>query len=317
MIYEYALDPELIAEWIINRNNRIAREFDPLKGRLMSNYPRKWVGKVKDSLRSKGVDPAESKAYEAIMTCLSAPTKKRISRTLEGPNVYDGSSESSWLKNALHEHQKKAFKAILTNDRTQSSADILTQEKIDETLDKIPSWDVPTAVQVKRNSHDMAALVAPLLSSATIIKFIDPYILKNKRNNASYTGIGKGYKDSLSAYFAAILTNRRTELKTVEIHTKADNPYPIKEISSLLPDGLKQGKLSIFIWEEREGGPKFHNRYIITDIGAVSFHHGLDSANNKKEQYDDVNIIDSALYSEWFSKGSQKFDLVEDPIHIP
>ena len=36
-------------------------------------------------------------------------------------------------------------------------------------------------------------------------------------------------------------------------------------------------QITLYKWQERPGGQKLHNRYILTGLGGVSFHHGLDT----------------------------------------
>ena len=45
------------------------------------------------------------------------------------------------------------------------------------------------------------------------------------------------------------------------------------KLPSILPAGVL---LTVYRWKNREGGEKLHNRYILADIGGVSFNTGLD-----------------------------------------
>ena len=54
----------------------------------------------------------------------------------------------------------------------------------------------------------------------------------------------------------------------------------------IIPKGLK---VTVFQWKERPNGQKLHNRYILTDLGGVSFHHGLDTG--KEGEIDDITLL--------------------------
>ena len=54
----------------------------------------------------------------------------------------------------------------------------------------------------------------------------------------------------------------------------------------IIPQGLK---VIFRQWQEKPGGEKLHNRYILTDIGGVDFGTGLDEGD--AGQTDDIKLL--------------------------
>jgi hypothetical protein len=57
-------------------------------------------------------------------------------------------------------------------------------------------------------------------------------------------------------------------------------------LPKLLPAGAS---LEVVSWREKNGGAKFHNRFVLTELGGVSFGVGLDQQENGTGQTDDLN----------------------------
>jgi hypothetical protein len=74
--------------------------------------------------------------------------------------------------------------------------------------------------------------------------------------------------------------------------------------------------LSFKRWAERPGGEKFHNRYLLTDIGGVILGVGLDAGNSG--QTDDVNLMDAVQFLKRWDQfnGACAFDLADEPAAI-
>ncbi len=105
MIYEYALEPELVATWHEHHAGRYFKEkFGIGQGRLVSRYPKHWKRLVWEALAS--ADQNVQKRMEALLAFL---TETMILRAT--PYHYNG--ERPWLENAEAEHARCAFRAIV------------------------------------------------------------------------------------------------------------------------------------------------------------------------------------------------------------
>jgi len=76
MIFEYALEPEMVAAWGSAHNSRFfSREFGLGQGRLVSRYPKNWARKVWDSYQ--GANQMDRKRLEELLIRLQATMVKR------------------------------------------------------------------------------------------------------------------------------------------------------------------------------------------------------------------------------------------------
>lgn len=81
-------------------------------------------------------------------------------------------------------------------------------------------------------------------------------------------------------------------------------------MTARIPTGVT---LNFKRWSERPNGEKFHNRYLLTDIGGVIFGVGLDAGS--ASQTDDVNLMDAVQFLKRWGQfnGACAFDLVDEP----
>ncbi|OGR05371.1 MAG: hypothetical protein A2511_05215, partial [Deltaproteobacteria bacterium RIFOXYD12_FULL_50_9] len=191
--------------------------------------------------------------------------------------------KKSWIENALQEHSRHPFHAIITRNNPETRPEILAESKL--TGNGSNKWDIPHGRIVPRKAPEMTAAIEMMLSRCRWIKFIDPHISPSRPD----------YKTSLQA-FLTILANERPvgPPAAVEIHTGlhgATGNFLKKAFELLIPAGLT---VTLVQWQERPGGQRLHNRYILSDLGGVSFHHGLDTGADGET--DDITRLDREQY---------------------
>jgi len=154
----------------------------------------------------------------------------------------------------------------------------------------------------------MAAALRAMLSRCRWVRFVDPYISQcNSR-----------HRQSLAAFLEILITDRPVgRPDSIEIHTRGDVAaieHQRRFYERIIPSGIK---VSVFQWRERTGGQRLHNRYILTDLGGVSFHHGLDCGF--EGETDDITRLGREQYERrcmQYIKNSSAFDKVIDPLEI-
>lgn len=275
MIYEYALEPEMVAAWGDYHNHRFfLREFGLGSGRLVSRYPKSWAKKVWDSF--DGTSQMDRKRLEELLVRLKETMVKR-----KDP-VWDDAQES-WLENALTEHARHHFFKIMARNNPGARPEVIAEDTL--AASPCPGWDVPHGMPVNRKAGDMAAAVNMMLGCGRWVKFIDPYFVQGKM----------GHKRSLTAFLMILAEERPVgPPETIEIHTSgggATTDYLREFYEKITPAGLQ---VTLYRWQERPGGQKLHNRYILTDLGGVSFLHGLDTGADGEK--DDISRLDREQY---------------------
>lgn len=297
MIYEYALEPEMVAAWGDRHNHRFfIREFGLGSGRLVSRYPKKWAKKVWDAF-AVGNDMDKKRLEELLIRLQETKIKRK-------DYVWD--DEKSWLENALLEHGRHPFRAVLAKNNPTNRPEILSEDAL--AIIPCPNWDNHHGVNVNRNALEMRAVVEMMLARCRWVKFIDPHISPREYR----------YQQSLSAFFAILAGERPVgPPESVEIHIGPDSGnenFHREEFGKILPVGLK---VILFQWQEKPGGQALHNRYILTDIGGVSFHHGLDiGANGEKDDITRLDPEQYILHCKQYDLTEPAFDQAADPIEL-
>jgi hypothetical protein len=98
---------------------------------------------------------------------------------------------------------------------------------------------------------------------------------------------------------AATSTRRPGEVLTVEIHVndELEAGYFKTQCRQCLPQIIPNGvRVLVAQWREKQQGEKLHNRFILTDIGGVSFGIGLDDADGNDGQTEDIQLLNEETY---------------------
>ena len=305
MIQEYALEPELVASWHDRMQFRFfVDQFGLGTGRVVSRYPSKWRKVVWESFQSAFGSTAgevERKRIEELLARLTATKVRRTGCVWE--------NGSSWLVNAEVEHTRRPFYSILARDNPRKKPDVMCA---DDVLDGTPTgWHAPSSVIVDRTAAAMATSIEKMLLCATRIMFVDPHFRASRAT----------FRNPLTEFLRSI----RVEIPKVglELHTGHSGDaapswkYFRKECEDYLPKIVPTGlTLIVKRWNNRGGGERLHNRYILTDIGGVQFGVGLDEG--PPGSTDDISLLSAESFRqrlEEYSGPAHAFEL-EGQINI-
>ncbi|MDF0674051.1 MAG: hypothetical protein P0120_06880 [Nitrospira sp.] len=268
MIYEYAVEPELLSNWTNFRY--FSGQFGVSRGRLISRYPKRWERMVYESLTAC---PPVEKAK--IVERLSRLKDRMITRQ----NTWDKHKE--WLLNAETEHGLRPFRAILAHHNPRSQPFVLEGNDVEENH---PLWKVEVSQPVARTPQQICACVGPLLRISKQILFVDPYFRPSQHN----------YRMLFAELFELFLQDRSFGLASVGIFVSDKISCTgqhffdecQKYIPALIPVGMQ---VTIGLWSQRVDGEEIHNRYVLTDRGGVKFGNSLREGDTGTS--DDVNLL--------------------------
>ena len=318
MIYEFALDPELVSRWHDKREYAFFRDrFGLDAGRLASAYPKKWRRLVKRAFYDLFPNnPNAEMRLEALLDTLCANMVKR-------DNTF--SDKPTWLERAEHEHNERPFRGILSLENPRTHPAVMT---VDGLLDDLhPNWHVPPDPTPPRRADEFAQTVAPLLRCCRHAIFIDPYFRPSRSR----------FRDSVEAMLD-ILWNQAlsSEARIAEIHLDIKNilgedltqdeisrsrSHFLNEFQQHFARTIPAGRtLRIAFWRTKEGQERLHNRYVLTDIGGVSFSGGLDiSQPGRDNESDDLHRLSSTQHIRRWGQyvSAPAFELVCDLIILP
>ena len=284
MIYEYAIDPQLIHNWAQNKRDR--REFVQSFGigqpRIMAGFPKfhKWRSLVLRSIPASFTDN-DKKIVEELVNAIGEVTVRR------NRNIYDGSTD--WLDNIRTENAATPFNNVFLKSRpTPPLGNEFEQADIYSKPTKY--WDFPSQVLANRTASELADAVSNMLRLATRIIFIDPYI----RNTSDKL-------NPLAAYINRAINNRVSDTSPdIEVIFDGNSSgaptseYLYNAIISNIGDSINHVSLTVKELGQNIGGEKLHNRYILTDLGGCSFGVGLDEGSGSES--DEITLLSKEVY---------------------
>ena len=307
MLHEYAVDPELVATWVDRRTGRyFLDKFGLGSPRIISGYPRKhWKKLVWIAGRERRHDDVELKRLQELVKNLSEVMVKRRDAVWN--------PEREWLDNALEEHRRASFRAIVARGNPAGHSAILVADDLERTT---PLWNPPRGVTVARKASAIADAVGDMLRAATDIVFVDPYFAPHRRR----------FLEVLDACFGKCFEGRAAGPPRIRIFTSSDEKngtfkFFKEKCSNHLPRTLPADQEATIrrLQERRPAGEKLHNRYILTELGGVSFGTGLDTEQELAGTTDDLNLLDRGQYeTRWrqYAGEPPEFDQPEDPITV-
>jgi hypothetical protein len=303
VIYEYAIEPELAASW---HDPRAARFFVAQMGigtpRVPCEFPSAtWVAEVMRALRASVPDPVRfqnaKKHLDALLARLRQYATQRHGAVAQNER---------WLDAALREHGQRAFRGILVERNPGGLPSVVLEA--DTFAHDCPQWRVDHA-PVLRDGRQLAALLGPMLLGARELRLVDPY----------FDAANASFRDPILRMLATFQTAHGTGPLRAEIHTTIEHP---KRHETVRPGELvlrardkardaithlraaagPRLTLVLYVWDERHGGEKLHNRYVLTNHAGAAVQAGLDQALHRAGHTDDVTVLSPAQHAARWSQ---------------
>ncbi|BEU94305.1 hypothetical protein ACDW_00100 [Acidovorax sp. DW039] len=321
MIYEYAIDPDLVKDWVLDRDVGLAPQFGLDHRRIVSDVAENWVGEVYGALLSHfnwdNTDPEFIDAEQfmsALMEFLRQSTSRGTRRTAQ-----------PWMDQVLRAHRDEAFHAILSREPVQECEAAITPEVTRDLRN--PRWYLPTVDVTKKTAAALAQQLAPLLRLASRIILIDPY----------FKADSPGYREVLSALLQTALNTRAagralpsvTLISGVADRDREASVRPraeqllnearhrcgmaLERLGAAVPKGMSVTFQCAAAFAD---GDELHNRYLLTDVGGASLPYGTHPAGERV--YDDITPLFEGQYrARWkqYSK-AEGLNVIGDPVVV-
>lgn len=313
MFYEYAVDPCLLAD--PNAARALSERFGWPKGRLIAEYPRRWVRLAYEAVERSSELQVEKHRRKRRLELLSRHLIRRSGTSWDAGRA--------WLDQALAEHGRASFRAIVTATGEADSAPKIGWDPDDP--DAGP-WAVPGGV-TSRTPEALADAVNLLAKCATRLLLVDPHFTPSETR----------FTSTVKAILAALARPPdRGAAPAVEIHTLLGSPRELRDLdtsvrheramtylgncrhllSPIVPADLQ---LSVTVWAERPNGQPFHNRYVLTEHGGIGLGTGLDAGRDGSDETDDLYRLTTEQHARrWaeLTSGVGQYDLVAGPARI-
>lgn len=278
MIREFGVDPTLIDSEANTLRLHALLNFKNYT--FIRKFPDNWEGKVRNSIKEKG--RAKLRTIEIL--------KRLSSNLIDCPTNIKGidfkyEESQIWIVNAEKYHIINPFDGFVSDKNPNGTSNVFSL-----TAEELESFIESNDGIVRREAKIMANAVKTLLKNSKEIHFIDPYFSDMKERRIR----------PLKAFINIIAEREnidRLKLSRIVFHTSSncDRANSEGEIERKLNEKIAPYlstdiQLEILFWDIDE----LHNRHIITDIGGVDFHIGLDDDDfNPDEEVDKITPIPS------------------------
>lgn len=294
MLKEFAIDPGVIAS-SFETCRYLVSQFGADKGRLISKYPKKWKRLAIEAASSLPDGIKKERVVEYINSLGNDWLALVASnRTYDTPG-------DTWLANAQIAHKKTPFTAIIC-DHDDPPNQLIDASTCDEDN---PLFKTTRTCKVKRNANDLAQEAVLLLKNCLQLRLIDPYFDPNRPK----------WREPLAAILSLIpdITKVECEYHILERDNSPSTDELIRRLRKLRGVIPVDGVLRIIRWRERDGGERFHRRYILTENAGLHYEGGLDEEIGSN-QTTDVSLLDWEHHAQrWaeYNLDSQVYELVE------
>lgn len=298
MLYEYAVEPQAIgASWETFRY--VIEKFGFDKGRLISQFPKHWFREVYHA--AEGLPPVQKKRVEEA---LNQAKKNKVIRSGRPYN----SGAVGWLQNALAEHQRLPFHAIIAANNPGGDEIVLPADDLNELH---PLLAVPHDRAILRDEASLARAMREMLRFGSRILFVDPF----------YSPFNERYKRTLRECLNIVKANNPNAICEIHHRHHDDNPTAAdfeREAQSLFRGVVPEGMtITIYRWREKNGGADFHARYLLSDKGGIAIDAGFSAEGN--HQTTDMHLMSFELSQERIralARDATDYELVEPVLQI-
>lgn len=264
MWQEYAIEPAALV--------RSLKEFNVFKaglgwehGRLLAKFPNEYKKLVAEALAASPEQEVKKATIESRLQDLFSKALINSRRPATAGNT--------WLATALAVHTSSPFHALIT---LVANAGTIGLDDFD------PSdgpWSCCSDQVVPRTAHDLSQAAARLFNHSAHVAIIDPHFAPQRSHVAL---VLTAYLDSrdhpVGSPFELSIHVSRAALDRGATHmpmtTTEFEAAVRRKVSPMLMSGQT---VIVHVWDEIQGGERFHDRYILSRHGGLSIQGGTDS----------------------------------------
>jgi hypothetical protein len=263
VFHEYALEPAVLGTWQTVRYFLDA--FGPWRGRFLAEYPGRWKRMVYEGLACPDVE--KHKIIERLQRL-----DKRVFSPRRGA-AYDPAQP--WRANVTAEHMRQPFRAIIVVEGPASGELI----ESDNVTDAHRLWRVEPGSFVARDPAVFARSLDLLIRSSSHLVVVDPFFRADQ-----------GDKLDALLHMCRAMLGRSVVIDVHGCDRVLSHHEFLRHAERAVPKNLPRGVTVTFrSWTERRGGDRFHNRYVITDVGGVQFGDGIERGH--AGQFDRMSLL--------------------------
>lgn len=301
MIHAFALEPKVVATWGRRDEFRFVHDkFGLGTPRVLLELPAftEWKNAVYTAASELELSEKDWKRLEEVFRIFSEHRCRR------GDSAYR--EVASWLENAEFEYDRRVFRAIVAAENPRRHRAVILGDDLG--LPKARLWACDVGATPPRTPEELAASIAAMLINCRELHLVDPHFAPE---TPRYRKVLESLMDVLAA--AGVFPS------VIKVHCEANAELSFfeqeaKQMAPRLPRGCT---VEFVRWKEKENREKLHNRYVLTELGGVSFGVGLDAGRHG--QTDDVLLLPRAQYEvRWaqYVSDDGSFERVDEPVVV-
>jgi hypothetical protein len=300
VIHAFALEPQLVATWGRREEFRFIHDkFGLGTPRVLLELPAfsKWKKAVYSAATALDFSQEDMKRIEELFRLFGEHKHRRAD------SVYDGLR--SWLENAEAEYVRRPFAGIIATQNPRDHEAVLVAEQLGAGSAR---WTLAGGDSPARTPEALALALSAMVTNCRQLHLVDPHF---GPENARHRKVLEALLE--------IVGNGGIALDIIRIHCSAKSQLAFFEseaakMAARLPNGLS---LQFVRWQQKSGGDRLHNRYVLTDVGGVALGIGLDAGDTGET--DDVLLLPRAQYGLRWSQYVEEngaFECVDRPKDI-
>jgi hypothetical protein len=311
MIKTFAIDPDAIKDAEVCAHFRYFG-FD--KGRIIGAIPNEWINELTRALSE--IEPTrESRIRIHVEELMKTGAIQRL------PGI---SPTNSWIETAIATSDDFIQGIIVESKKGNGDKRLLDSNDLG---DKGSIWDVPSHLVINRNAKEMAQQVAVFMRHAKLIRFIDPYYCAKPRYLSfvhECVDIRRQWPSKsrlcLEFHFVVKPNGYGSDLESIRSETIGEfSKCSDATIRSVHKKMRPRDSCAFFQWVDSrvDAADRFHERYLLTELGGVEFGGGLDSKRSKETT--SVSRLSSQTIEkleQTYSKSGSRLTPVRDQTHI-
>lgn len=300
MIHAFALAPEVVATWGRREDFRFVHDkFGVGTPRVLLELPAfsKWKEAVYLAASELDLGDKDWKRLEELFRLFGEH------RCCRADAVYE--DVLTWLENAEREHGRREFRAIVAARNPRRHPAVVLADDLG--APKAKSWVCETGATPSRSPAAIAAVLSAMLVNCKAVHLVDPHF---GPDNARHRKMLEALLDVIATHGLQPDVIRVHCCKSPELgYFEAESA----KMAARIPAGIS---IDFVRWQQRVGGEKLHNRYVLTDLGGVALGTGLDEG--AEGETDDVLLLPAEQYEMRWSQyvGAPAFDLVDSPATV-
>jgi len=290
MFYEYAVAPA-----IFTNPSNLQSFFECFKNRpyrLISDTPKKWVQDAFHAINQLTHDQCPPVMKKTLKNHLQKLSKTSLcnNRTIE-----DWKKTDNWVDFVVNEHNKFPFAAILGSESVSKPVRVFSFS--DLTFYAPESWELGGQQHIKRDGAMIVETVLPLLKVSKQLFLVDTYFSFTPPSWNRYESLLKGLVEK------AHECNFGKGIAKIEIHTSDKQKGVQKSLEFIAKPWLPKG-IAIYCYQWPAN--QMHDRFILTDVGGISFGHGLDDFADDRLEDVLISVLEHQVYKNEKTRLSDK-----------